>query len=177
MNAKEAADVLRPNFHLESMPPEDRHHVVFVEAVAAELGVDPTPFNLHQVAAALDAADIHPDDNEYPKMLYSRQHHAEGECESSFYDPRHDWCWVHVANEREAKALGDGWVDNPADLPPRGETPIAAPVAEPQPAAVDLGPKSHPDGRPDELTGIGAGSVGVAKPEDAAKDAAFYDAG
>lgn len=135
MNAKEAADRLRPNFHLESMPPEDRHHVIFVEDVTAELGVEPTPFNLHQVAAALDAADIHPDDNEYPKMLYSRQHHAEDGCSASIYDPRHDWCWAHVENDEQAKALGSGWVESPADLPPRGETPIDAPEPAVKPVA------------------------------------------
>lgn len=147
MNAQEAANVLRPNFHLEQMPAEDRHHVVFVEAVAAELGVEPTPFNLHQVAAALDAADIHPDDNEYPKMLYSRQHHAVENCEASTYDRRHDWCWAHVANEEQAKALGSGWIENPAELPPRGDTPLHAP-----PVAAPANPK--PETPEDEIIGF-----------------------
>jgi hypothetical protein len=35
-------------------------------------------------------------------MLYSRQHHAE-EYAASVYDPRHDWCWVHVENEEQAQ--------------------------------------------------------------------------
>ena len=76
MNPKDAADKLRPDFHLAQMPPEDRHHVKFVEDVAGELGVEPTPFNLRQVAHALDAADIHGDDHHFPMMFYSRQHHA-----------------------------------------------------------------------------------------------------
>lgn len=129
MNAKEAAEKLRPTFNLESMPPEDRHHVKFVEDVASELGIEPTPFNLHQVADALDAADIHGDSLEYPKMLYSRSHHVEGTVAASFYDSRHDWVWAHVENEDEAKKLGAGWVEDPAQLPPRGEIPIHAPPA------------------------------------------------
>lgn len=130
MNAKEAADKIRPDFHLVSMPPEDHHHVKFVEDVAAELGVEPTPFNLHQVGQALDHADIHGDSIEFPKMLYSRSHHAEGTIEASFYDARHDWVWAHVANQEEADKLGSGWVEDPADLPPRGEIPLHAAVPE-----------------------------------------------
>jgi hypothetical protein len=113
-------------------------------------------------------------------MLYSRRHHAAEVCSASIYDPRHDWCWAHVENEEQARALGEGWVESPADLPPRGEMPIHAPepvapaVVDPHAGPVDLGPKSHPDSKPDELTGIGAGSVGVAKPEDTADAAESY---
>jgi hypothetical protein len=127
MTPKEAADKIRPNFHLVSMPPEDRHHVLFVESVAAELGVEPTPFNLHQVAGALDDADIHGDDLHFPLMLYSRQHHAvEGVAASTYY-PRHDLTFVTVENKEQLDALGEGWVENIADLPPRGDIPIEAP--------------------------------------------------
>jgi hypothetical protein len=133
MNAKEAADKIRPTFHLISMPPEDRHHVRFIEEVAAELGVEPTPFNLHQVGGALDAADIHGDDLHFPLMLYSRQHHAvEGVVASTYY-PRHDFVFVIVENKEQFDALGDGWVESIDDLPPRGEIPINAPA--PAPAA------------------------------------------
>lgn len=128
MNAHDAAEAIRPTFHLESMPPEDRHHVLFVEAVADELGIEKTAFNMHQVASALDAADIHQDSNEFPMMLYSRQHHADGDVAPSVYDQRGDYVWVHVANEDEAKSLGSGWVQSIDDLPPRGETPIDAPL-------------------------------------------------
>lgn len=119
MTPKEAADKIRPDFHLEQMPVEDRHHIKFVEDVAEELGVEPTPFNLHQVGESLDRADIHPDDNTYPKMLFSRQHHTEKGIPASVYDARHDLTWVHVANEEEASKLGSGWVENVLDLPPR----------------------------------------------------------
>lgn len=129
MNAKEAADKLRPTFHLESMPTEDRHHVKFVEEVATELGVEHTAFNLHQVADALDTANIHQDSIEYPKMLFSRQHHAVKGIEPSVYDERHDYVWTHVANEDQVNELGSGWVDDPASLSPRGETPVDAPIA------------------------------------------------
>lgn len=138
MNAKEAADKLRPTFHLESMPTEDRHHVKFVEDVAAELGVEPTPFNLHQVADALDEAEIHEDSNEFPKMLYSRTHHTEKAIPDSHYDRRHDFVWVHVANEDEAKVLGSGWVENPADLPPRGDIPLHGEQKSPAPAPLEI---------------------------------------
>lgn len=121
MQAKEAADTLRPTFHLEQMPAEDRHHVKFIEDVAAELGVEPTPFNLHQVGQALDSADIHHDSNEFPKMLYSREAHGEL---PSTYDKRNDFHWIHVNNEEEAKGAGEGWVENLSDLPER------APVVE-----------------------------------------------
>jgi hypothetical protein len=134
MTPFEAAEKLRPTFHLDQMPPEDRHHVKFVEDVAAELGVDPTPFNLHQVAGALDAADIHGDDLKFPLMLYSRQHHAADGVAASIYEPRHDFTTAIVENDDQLKILGDGWVENPADLPPRGEIPIAAPP----PKASDL---------------------------------------
>jgi hypothetical protein len=143
MNAKEAADKIRPDFHLESMPPEDRHHVKFVEDVAVELGIAPTPFNLHQVASALDHADIHPDSNEYPKMLYSRTHHAEEGIEASVYDARHDFVWTHVASEEEAAKLGSGWFENPSELPPRGETLIHAAI---EPLAEPVAPLVKPQG-------------------------------
>lgn len=139
MNAKEAAARLRPTFHLESMPAEARHHVQFVEDVADWLGIEHSAFNLHQVADALDVAGIEQDSNEYPKMLFSRQHHAVESVPASVYDARHDYVWVHVNSDDEAKALGDGWVDDPAKLSERGEIPIAVPVPEPvQPAADPL---------------------------------------
>lgn len=127
MNARDAAEKLRPSFHLEQMPVEDRHEVKFVEDVATELGIAHTAFNLHQVADALDAANIHQDSNEFPKMLFSRQHHAAEGVEASVYDPRHDYVYTHVADEEQAGKLGSGWVENPAELPPRGDIPINAP--------------------------------------------------
>jgi hypothetical protein len=134
MNAKEAADRIRPEFHLVSMPPEDRHHVKFVEDVATELGVDHTSFNLHQVADALDNAGIHEDGAEYPKMLFSREHHTEEGISASVYDPRHDLTWALVDNEEQADKLGSGWVDNISDLPTRSDTAQRvepAPIPEP----------------------------------------------
>lgn len=187
MNAKEAANQLRPSFHLESMPPEDRHHVKFVEDVAAELGIEPTPFNLHQVADALDRADIRGDSLEYPKMLYSRSHHVEGTVTASFYDARHDWVWAHVANEDEAKRLGAGWVEDPAQLPPRGDIPLHLAL---ETVANVIGPEDQPyhpygpDGAklgaelrvrlpgdyvaPDssEVPAVGAGLAGAPAPEE-----------
>lgn len=65
---------------------------------------------------------------EYPKMLYSRTHHADRTVAPSYYDPRHDWAWVHVADEDQAKQLGEGWVENPVDLPLRGDIPLYPPV-------------------------------------------------
>lgn len=134
MTPTEAADKLRPTFSLEHMPPEDRHHVLFVEAVAAELGVEPTPFNLQQVATALDDADIRGDDLHFPLMLYSRQHHAVEGVPASTYYPRHDMVFVTVENEEQMQLLGKNWVENPADMPARGEIPIDAPA----PKSVDL---------------------------------------
>lgn len=121
MTPKEAADKIRPDFHLEQMPAEDRHHIKFIEDVGKELGVETTPFNLHQVGQALHHAGIEPDDNEYPKMLYSRSHHAEKDVAASIYDARHDFVWAHVANEDEAKKLGPDWFEDVSELPPRGE--------------------------------------------------------
>lgn len=126
MTPKEAADKIRPDFHLAQMPAEDHHHVKFVEEVASELGVEPTAFNLHQVADALDHAEIHGDADEYPKMLFSRSHHAEEGVAASVYDKRHDLAWVHAANEDEASKLGPDWVDDISKLPPRGEIPLHA---------------------------------------------------
>jgi hypothetical protein len=121
MNAKEAAEKLRPSFHLDASPPEDRRRSLFVEQVATELGVEHTPFNLHQVSAALEAADVHEDAGDYPKMLYSREHHAVEGVAASVFDPRHDHMWVHVENEDQEHALGAGWIADHTQLPPRAQ--------------------------------------------------------
>lgn len=126
MNAHDAAEKIRPTFHLESMPPEDRRRSLFVEQVAAELGVEASAFNLHQVSQALAKADLHPDDNEYPKMLFSRQHHAVEGIAASVYDPRHDHVYVNVNSEQQAAKLGNGWIEDHHALPPRGDTPVDA---------------------------------------------------
>jgi len=115
---KQAADALRPHFNLEQMPAEDRHHVKFVEAVATELGIEHTHFNLAQVASALDHHEISADSNEYPKMLFSREHHKVDGIAPSIHDARHKAMWVHVASPEEAAKLGEGWVDDLAKLPP-----------------------------------------------------------
>lgn len=135
MTPKEAADKLRPHFHLHAMPPDARHHVAFVEQIADELGIDKTPFNLHQVAEALDREGIEGDSLQYPMMLYSRRHHAVAGIEPSVYLPRHDAVAVHVANEEQAKELGEGWIESLDHLPPRGETPLNAPAPIGAPAA------------------------------------------
>lgn len=134
MNAKEAADQIRAAFHLEveKIPPETQHHINFLKAVATELGVDHTPFNLHQVETALADANIHRDSNEYPKMLFSRQHPANGI--AGTYDARHDRVWTVVADEDQEDAIGDGWVTDPAKLPARGDIPLY-PEAKPVDAA------------------------------------------
>jgi hypothetical protein len=137
MTPKEAADKLRPEFHLELMPADERHHVKFVEAVATELGVEHTHFNLAQVANALDKHEIDADSNEYPKMLFSRTHHTEDGVAASIYDKRHDAVWVHVASEDEAKKLGSGFVDDLGKLPPRGDLPLHAPVKVKAEASVE----------------------------------------
>lgn len=137
MTPTEAAGRLRPTFILESMPPEDRHHVKFVEDAATELGIEHTAFNLHQVASALDEANIHQDANDYPKMLFSRQHHAVEGVPASVYDRRHDYVFVLVGDEEQEHALGSGWVHDAADLSPRGDTPIDAPVAPEAPHKVE----------------------------------------
>jgi hypothetical protein len=128
MTPKEAAEAIRPTFHLESMPAEDRHHVKFVEDVATELGVEHTAFNLHQVASALDTANLHEDSNEYPKMLYSRKHHSAEGISSSFYDKRHKYMFVLVKDEEDAAKLGSDWVDDPAKLSPLSDAPPAPPT-------------------------------------------------
>ena len=132
MTPKEAADKIRPTFHLVAMPPQDRHHVLFVEAVAAELSIDPTHFNLHQVAGALDDAGIHGDAPQYPLMMYSRQHHAIKDIAASTYYPRHDFVFTMVENADQANKLGEGWVEDISKLPPRGDIPINAPMPEPK---------------------------------------------
>jgi hypothetical protein len=119
MTPKEAADKLRPDFKLELMPAEHRHHIKFVEHVATELGVEHTHFNLAQVADALDKAGLEADSTEYPKMLFSREHHKAEGVAASVYDKRHDAMWVHVASAEEAEKLGDGWVDDLGKLPAR----------------------------------------------------------
>lgn len=144
MNAHEAAEKIRPSFHLEQMPVEDRHHVKFVEDVATDLGIEHSAFNLHQVADALDAADIHQDSNEYPKMLFSRQHHAIEGVAPSFYDKRHDCVIVHVENAEEAEKLGPSFVDGLDKLPERGDTPIdAAPVEAPASVPLEPAPSGY----------------------------------
>jgi hypothetical protein len=135
MTPKEAADKIRPTFHLAQMPAEDRHRVLFVENVAAELGIEATPFNLHQVAGALDEAGIHGDAPQYPLMMYSRQHHAVRDIAASTYYPRHDFVFATVENADEANKLGEGWVEDSSKLPPRGEIPIHAPLVMIEPKA------------------------------------------
>ncbi len=121
MNAKDAADRIRPSFKLKTdlaaMSPEDRHHLRFLEGVAVELGVEPTPFNIMQVGEALDAAGIKRDANEYPKMLYSRKPAPDGF--PSVYDGRHDHYYAHVADAGEEEMLGAAFVDHPGKLPPK----------------------------------------------------------
>jgi hypothetical protein len=137
MTPKEAAEAIRPTFHLHAMPPEARHHVKFVEDVAAELGIEPTLYNVMHVANALDHAEIRGEPLHYPMMLYSRQHHAVEGVAASVYEQRHDFVWVQVENEDQAKALGDGWVESIAELPPRGEMSLHAPMAKPIEAPVE----------------------------------------
>lgn len=127
MTPKDAATRLRPSFVLASMPQQDRRRVKFVEAVMAELDIEPTAFNLHQVASALDAANIHEDADDYPMLLYSRRHHIVPGIEPSIYDPRHDWVWTYVINEEQRNKLGADWMSDPAALPPRGGIPLQAP--------------------------------------------------
>jgi len=126
MTPKDAADKLRPIFKLEDMPADDRHHVKFIEQVATELGIEHTPFNLHQVAGALEQHKIKPDSNEYPKMLFSRTHHAEAIATPSIYHDRHDCVWCNVMNADEEAKLGKDWVDSIDKLPPRGDIPLHA---------------------------------------------------
>lgn len=144
MNAKEAADQIRAAFHLEveKIPPETQHHINFLKAVATELGVDHTPFNLHQVETALADANIHRDSNEYPKMLFSRQHPANGI--AGTYDARHDHVWTVVADEDQEDAIGDGWVPDPSKLPPRGDIPLYPAKAVDAPAADSALPINPP---------------------------------
>lgn len=145
MNAKDAADRLRPSFHLEieQLAPEVQHDIKFYTDVAAELGVEPTPFNLHQIKEALEAANIHRDSNEYPKMLFSRSFPESGAV-GAYYAARHDHVWVHVENDEQASALGSGWVEDAVKLPPRGDIPLypaaKEPVAEAKPAAPEASP-------------------------------------
>ena len=126
MTPKEAAEKLRPFFKLDQMPSDDRHTVKFVEAVATELGIEHTPFNLHQVAGALHEHDLKQDSNEYPKMLYSRTHHAEAITTPSIYHDRHDCVWCNVKDVEEEAKLGAGWVDSVEKLPARGALPLHA---------------------------------------------------
>lgn len=121
MKATEAADKIRDTFHLEAIPPEDHRFAKFVVQVADELGVDHTPFNLQQVAAALHAQSIKPDAADYPKMLYCKTRPAgQFDGQSAIhghvpitYDIRHGHWFAHVESEDQAKRLGKGWVDTP----------------------------------------------------------------
>ena len=146
MTPKEAADKLRPNFTPDltphDTPPEDRHHVKFLEDVAIELGVEPTPFVLHQLREAMEEGDIRPDSNEYPKMMFSRSHPENGH--PGTYDARHDHVHAIVANEEEAAALGSGWVDSIHDLPPRGDIPVHLPASAPRKTEPAHAPEVHP---------------------------------
>lgn len=125
MNAKEAAEHLRPTFRLESevLSPEVQHDISFHKEVATELGVEHTPFNLHQVAESLAAAGIERPSNEFPKMLYSRTHPDKFGHQGT-YDQRHDHVWVKVHDADQEDALGESWVDHPDKLPPRGNLPL-----------------------------------------------------
>jgi hypothetical protein len=154
MTPHEAAEKIRPSFRLYDMPPEDRHHVKFVEAVADELGIEHTAFNLHQVDEALDAAGIHEDIHDYPKWVEpnpSRVEHIDDQVFVKGFDDIHverltKKVTVLVDNEDEEK-LATSAHSEPAPLPDH-----------------DPPPSDH-----DKLTGIGAGNVGVARPEDAVK--------
>ncbi len=146
MNPKEAADKLRPTFSPKAMPHDtpaaERHYVQFLQDVATELGIEHTPFHLHQLGVALKEANISPDSNEYPKMLFSRTHPA-GPIPAT-YDIRHDHVWAHVENEDQEAALGSGWVTDHTKLPPRGNIPLypAGGVSATTPAATQAPPVS-----------------------------------
>ena len=110
--AEAAAKLREAEFKCEPLPPHEQRIAQFVADVASELGVEHTPHNLDQVAAALHAAGCEPDPNEWPKMLFGK---APSDDFESVYDPRRRLFHVVVHNDKELAKLGEGWHENPKD--------------------------------------------------------------
>lgn len=119
ITAEEAANRIRGDFEPVALDPEKAHHGRFLAAVAGYLGAEPNPVNLDQIAELLGKIEVQLPDHEYPKMLYSRTLPAPELGYKSYLSLRHDHVGVIVNNEEDAKKLGPGWIENPADLPKR----------------------------------------------------------
>lgn len=119
ITAEEAARRISGEFEPVALDPEKAHHGRFLSAVAGYLGAEPNPANLDQIAELLGKVEVQLPDHEYPKMMYSRTLPAPELGYESHLSLRHDHVGVIVNSEEDAKKLGSGWIENPADLPKR----------------------------------------------------------
>lgn len=121
IGAQEAANRIRDEFKPVVVEPKYLRHEKFLTAVAGHLGADPNPANLEQIAELLGKSEVTLPDHEYPKMLYGRMLPDAEHGFETHVNLRHDHVGVIARNEEDAKKLGGGWVENPADLPKRKE--------------------------------------------------------
>jgi hypothetical protein len=119
ISTEEAAARIRDDFVPAVVDPKYARHHVFLASVAGHLGADPNPPNLQQIADLLGKAEVALPNHDYPKMLYGRTLPDAEHGFESHINLRHDHVGVVVRNEEDAKKLGGGWVENPADLPKR----------------------------------------------------------
>lgn len=119
ISVEEAAIIIRADFVPVSVDPEIVRQEEFLTSVAGYLNADPNPDNLKQISDLLGKADVELPDHEYPKMLYSRTIPDEEYGFETHTSVRHDHVGVIIHNEDDAKKLGSGWVENPAELPAR----------------------------------------------------------
>src|SRR5882672_2014707 len=70
VGAKEAAEIIRSTVYDAQLPPDEVHKLRFLQEVAAHLGMEAMPENLHRIAQALHQHGIHlHEGHEYPKMV------------------------------------------------------------------------------------------------------------
>lgn len=113
MTPMEAADKIRDTFQLDALSPQDLRRMRFVADVASELGIEPTPHALEQLATALHAAGCDPDPNDFPKMMFSKTYSKNAH---AIHDARRQIWHVTVHNQKELEALGAGWVEDADSL-------------------------------------------------------------
>jgi hypothetical protein len=167
ITAEEAANRIRGDFEPVALDPEKAHHGRFLSAVAGYLGAEPNPANLDQIAELLGKVEVQLPDHEYPKMLYSRTLPAAELGYESHVNLRHDHVGVIVNSEDDAKKLGSGWIENPADLPKRDK----GEVGQFEPAKSEKAPAAAPKS---PLTPAGQAAQG--KPMARAARVAGWDA-
>lgn len=133
LGAAEAANEIRETVGATTTPPEDQHQVRYISSVCGQLGLEPTPENVHKVAMALHEHGIGvPRSQEYPKFAARSYDKAQ----KIVHDEVEEDSWVNEARPEPAEPAGRIVEDHPdPNLDLRNQVP-----SEPKPI-------DHPAGR------------------------------